>query len=93
MWTQITNARAWDDALRQCYQPHVLQSWAWGAFKERWGWSAQRWAFVEGEHMQACVQVLRRKVGPLCVLYAPKGAMRRQGSDRIAEYSAERSDP
>ena len=76
MWTQISNARAWDDALRQCHQPHVLQSWAWGAFKEHWGWSAQRWAFIEtieGERVQACVQLLRRKVGPLCVLYAPKG--------------------
>jgi lipid II:glycine glycyltransferase (peptidoglycan interpeptide bridge formation enzyme) len=73
MWTQITTARAWDDALRQCHQPHVLQSWAWGEFKARWGWRAQRWALQEGERALACVQLLRRKVGPLCVLYAPKG--------------------
>ncbi len=69
----MTDARAWDDALRQCQQPHVLQSWAWGEFKARWGWAAQRWALADGAHVQACVQLLRRKAGPLCVLYAPKG--------------------
>ena len=28
---------------------------------------------LDGECVQACVQLLRRKAGPLCVLYAPKG--------------------
>ena len=54
--------------------PHVLQSWEWGAFKSRWGWSAQRWALMNADGQpQALVQLLRRAAGPMCVLYAPKG--------------------
>jgi lipid II:glycine glycyltransferase (peptidoglycan interpeptide bridge formation enzyme) len=66
----------------------VLQSWAWGEFKSRWGWSAERWlltgesgspdAHQDGHpdgRPQAMVQLLRRAAGrmPYCVLYTPKG--------------------
>lgn len=72
-WNLVDNQPAWDAALSECRSPHVLQSWAWGDFKARWGWSAQRWVLRDHARISAAVQVLRRKAGPFCVLYAPKG--------------------
>lgn len=74
MWQRITRAGDWNDALLRFEWPHVLQSWEWGEFKSRWGWSAQRWALMGDDGCpRALVQLLRRNIGPLCALYAPKG--------------------
>lgn len=74
MWRRISHAAVWNDALRRFDWPHVLQSWEWGEFKSRWGWSAQRWALIGDDGLPcALVQLLRREIGPLRVLYAPKG--------------------
>ena len=76
MWQPITDAGAWDDALRTLPSPHVLQSWAWGEFKSRWGWSAERWLLTDAQGQpRAAVQLLKRSISklPACVLYAPKG--------------------
>ncbi len=74
MWQRISHSTVWNDALRHFESPHVLQSWEWGDFKSRWGWSAQRWALMGDDGLPcALVQVLRRQIGPLCALYAPKG--------------------
>jgi lipid II:glycine glycyltransferase (peptidoglycan interpeptide bridge formation enzyme) len=76
MWQLITDAHAWDGALRQLPSPHVLQSWAWGEFKSRWGWRAERWLLCGADGApRAAVQLLKRAISrlPLCVLYAPKG--------------------
>jgi lipid II:glycine glycyltransferase (peptidoglycan interpeptide bridge formation enzyme) len=76
MWQLITDAGAWDDALRKLPSPHVLQSWAWGAFKSRWGWTAERWLLTDAQaQSRAAVQLLKRSISklPACVLYAPKG--------------------
>ena len=84
-WLQINDASEWDAALEALPMPHVLQRWAWGQFKSRWGWSAQRWLMAEGGEATVAVQVLKRRVGPLCVLYAPKGPAVR---DRAAYFDA-----
>jgi lipid II:glycine glycyltransferase (peptidoglycan interpeptide bridge formation enzyme) len=76
MWQLITNAHIWDEALRRLPWPHVLQSWAWGDFKSRWSWTAERWLLADtGGHPRAAVQLLKRTINrlPACVLYAPKG--------------------
>jgi lipid II:glycine glycyltransferase (peptidoglycan interpeptide bridge formation enzyme) len=76
MWQRITDAHTWDEALRQLPWPHVLQSRAWGDFKSRWGWRAERWLLADsGNHPRAAVQLLKRTINrlPACVLYAPKG--------------------
>lgn len=76
MWREVTEAGAWDDALSRLPRAHVLQSWRWGEFKARWGWSAERWLLsAEDDEPRAAVQVLRRALNrlPACVLYAPKG--------------------
>ncbi len=75
-WCEIVDAAEWDGRLLQLPLTHVLQSWAWGEFKARWGWTAQRWLGVdERDVVQAAVQVLRRRSGPFSVLYAPKGPL------------------
>jgi len=76
MWTLVADARRWDDALRTLPAPHLLQSWAWGEFKSRWGWSAERWLLCTANGSpRAAVQVLQRAIRrlPWCVLYVPKG--------------------
>jgi peptidoglycan pentaglycine glycine transferase (the first glycine) len=72
-WRTVTDQAEWQSALDALPAAHALQSWAWGAFKSRWGWSAQRW-LLEDLHGPLCaLQVLRRAIGPLCALYATKG--------------------
>ena len=72
---KIDDARAWDSALLVLPNPHILQSWAWGEFKSRHGWSATRLLFQEGEETVAAASVLRRKLPrlPVSILYVPKG--------------------
>jgi lipid II:glycine glycyltransferase (peptidoglycan interpeptide bridge formation enzyme) len=76
-WTprQITQAATWDDVLFTLPHPHILQSWAWGQFKSRHGWSATRISFEEGEQTIAAASVLQRKVPrmPVSILYVPRG--------------------
>lgn len=76
MWTRVTDADTWDAALRALPSPHLLQSWAWGEFKLRWGWAAERWLLRDAAGApRAAVQVLIRRIRrlPVCVLYVPKG--------------------
>jgi peptidoglycan pentaglycine glycine transferase (the first glycine) len=72
---RVDDARAWDAALLALPNAHVLQGWAWGAFKSRHGWSATRLLFQEQGQVVAAASVLRRKLPllPASVLYVPKG--------------------
>lgn len=71
---EITNRDEWNERLRTLPRPHVLQTWEWGQFKyETTGWFPHRWAFLhEGECVGLC-SMGERKIGPLSVMYAPKG--------------------
>jgi lipid II:glycine glycyltransferase (peptidoglycan interpeptide bridge formation enzyme) len=55
--------------------PHVLQSWSWGEFKSRHGWSATRLLFAERGETVAAASVLQRRLPrlPVSILYVPKG--------------------
>lgn len=78
MWSQVTDASAWDAALLALPAPHLLQSWAWGELKSRWGWTAERWLLRSAAGVPcAAVQVLTRRMSrlPVCVLYAPRGPL------------------
>ncbi|MGD2206198.1 MAG: peptidoglycan bridge formation glycyltransferase FemA/FemB family protein [Anaerolineae bacterium] len=72
---RMTDPQTWDRALLALPNPHVLQSWAWGAFKSRHGWRADRFLFQKDGGTVAAASVLRRKlpVLPVSVLYVPKG--------------------
>ena len=71
----IHDAAAWNDALRGLPGAHILQTWEWGAFKQvETGWTPERLAFEEASGaVVAAASVLTRRIGPLRVLYVPKG--------------------
>jgi len=72
---QVTDATGWDRAMLALPNPHILQSWLWGEFKSRHGWSAARFLFEEGGRTVAAASVLERRLPhlPLAILYVPKG--------------------
>lgn len=51
---------------------HLLQSWKWGAFKQRHGWFPER-ILIESPAGLAMAQVLYRHRGPVSVGYVPRG--------------------
>jgi lipid II:glycine glycyltransferase (peptidoglycan interpeptide bridge formation enzyme) len=72
---EVTDAGAWDQLLLALPNPHILQSWAWGQFKSRHGWSAIRLVFEEEGQVVAAASVLQRKLPrlPVSILYVSKG--------------------
>jgi len=81
---------AWDRALLQLPAPHLLQSWAWSAFKSRHGWAASRflWQDPSSGAPLAAAAVLTRRIGPLPfeVMYAPKGPILDYGDGALVEH-------
>lgn len=71
----IDSAEVWDRALLALPNAHILQSWAWGAFKSRQGWQALPLLFESGGRSVAAAMVLRRRLPllPASVLYVPRG--------------------
>ena len=67
-----TDSVHWNAALAALPGRHVLQSWEWGQFKSRWGWTPR---YLLGPHGEAAALVLRRTFSPLKfnILYVPKG--------------------
>jgi lipid II:glycine glycyltransferase (peptidoglycan interpeptide bridge formation enzyme) len=54
----------------------VLQSWEWGAFKSRYGWSPARLLFeLDGRRAAASILSRRASPLPLSILYIPKGPL------------------
>ncbi|MDQ3539640.1 MAG: peptidoglycan bridge formation glycyltransferase FemA/FemB family protein [Chloroflexota bacterium] len=66
------NAR-WDEALSRL-DGDVLQSWGWGAFKQRHGWNVER-IHVERPDGEALAQLLFRRKGPFSLGYLPRGPL------------------
>lgn len=69
---------AWNQALAGLPHAHALQSWVWGDFKSRWGWTASRHSLTIAENSWqplAAAQVLKRRLPrlPYSILYVPKG--------------------
>jgi len=74
--TATTSRATWNTALASLPLAHVLQTWEWGQFKSRHGWTPRYlvWNDDTGQPRAAAL-VLRRRLGrlPLCVIYVPKG--------------------
>lgn len=70
----ITDRARWNDSLRALPYAHILQSWEWGEFKRvTTGWLPTRLAFERDGQIVAMASVGVRSVGPLKVMYVPKG--------------------
>lgn len=68
----------WEAALGKLPNPHALQSWTWGDFKQRWGWQMQPYLLTIAESKWeplAAAMVLKRPLPrtPFSILYVPKG--------------------
>lgn len=72
----VPTQAAWQQTLGNLPDPHVLQSWEWGAIKGQTEWHAARFALHLGGTNHAAFQFLWRqglpKV-PLAIGYVPKG--------------------
>jgi lipid II:glycine glycyltransferase (peptidoglycan interpeptide bridge formation enzyme) len=72
----IVNRRLWDAFVADHPAGHLLQTWAWGELKARFGWRVVRLALVEERTILAGAQVLFRPVPPVFSLaYVPKGPL------------------
>jgi peptidoglycan pentaglycine glycine transferase (the first glycine) len=74
----VISPAEWQRALQKLPQAHALQSWIWGEFKSRWGWSARPLLLAiprDSETPLAAALVLRRRIPwlPYSILYVPKG--------------------
>jgi lipid II:glycine glycyltransferase (peptidoglycan interpeptide bridge formation enzyme) len=72
----VSDRDTWNEALLSLPRPHVLQSWEWGNFKSRYGWSATHWLIQDTDGApRAATLVLQRQLSrlPYGVLYVPKG--------------------
>ncbi len=72
----VTNSDEWNGHLIQLAGTHVLQSWEWGEFKVKYGWTPTRVLFCDdGPSPRAAAQILRRPLPhtPFGIMYVPKG--------------------
>jgi lipid II:glycine glycyltransferase (peptidoglycan interpeptide bridge formation enzyme) len=75
---KLTSPAIWEKALGKLPNSHALQSWVWGEFKSRWGWSALPMLLTIAENSWeplAAAMVLKRKIPftPFSILYVPRG--------------------
>jgi lipid II:glycine glycyltransferase (peptidoglycan interpeptide bridge formation enzyme) len=68
------DASAWDAFVSKASDGSVLQSWAWGSLKSRYGWRPTRYLWISEGQPSAAASVLRRNLpGGLALHYAPRG--------------------
>jgi lipid II:glycine glycyltransferase (peptidoglycan interpeptide bridge formation enzyme) len=83
--SQCASAADWNALAASLPQTHILQSWEWGDFKCRYGWSARRfvWKNEEAPWALAAAQVLTRSEWGLRILYVPKGPLLNWDDDAL----------
>ncbi len=72
---EVNDRVEWNTALASLPTRHVLQTWEWGQFKRRWGWSPRYVLWEDGGIPRAAALILRREAPwlGLGILYVPKG--------------------
>jgi lipid II:glycine glycyltransferase (peptidoglycan interpeptide bridge formation enzyme) len=72
----IVNRGTWDAFVASHPAGHLLQTWAWGELKGRFGWQTVRLALIENGDIVSGTQVLFRPVSTIYSLaYVPKGPL------------------
>lgn len=70
----ITKRDEWNTLLASLPYAHILQTWEWGDFKrDTVAWRPERLALYADGVRVGAASMLTRKVGPLTVMYCPKG--------------------
>ncbi|MGB3307548.1 MAG: peptidoglycan bridge formation glycyltransferase FemA/FemB family protein [Thermomicrobiales bacterium] len=69
--TTLAPADTWNRTLEEM-GGHLLQTWEWGEFKRKHGWSADR-VRVDTPAGSAMAQILYRRKGPASMGYIPRG--------------------
>ncbi|MFW5709092.1 MAG: lipid II:glycine glycyltransferase FemX [Chloroflexota bacterium] len=72
----VTDHNTWNNTIRYLPYAHVLQTWEWGTFKQATtNWHPTRVLFSDGEDQPTwgAAAILERQIGPLSLLYVPKG--------------------
>src|SRR5260221_9924630 len=69
--------QTWNDTIRSLPYAHVLQTEEWGQFKQRsTGWTSEKILLRDQfNKVVGGALVLTRRIGPLAVMYVPKGPM------------------
>ena len=103
--TRIQDPDRWNQLVLQLPHHHLLQSWQWGALKSRYGWEAERVAWLdENGQPLAAAQLLHRStsLNPLplrfSLSYCPRGPLmnwtdrqlRREVLDQLANLASKR---
>lgn len=68
----------WNATLLKLPNPHVLQTWEWGAVKAQTGWQAIRYLWLDSDGQPAAAaSFLVRRIPrlPLGIVYVPKGPL------------------
>jgi peptidoglycan pentaglycine glycine transferase (the first glycine) len=85
--TACDDASAWDAFVSQAADGSVLQSWAWGSLKSRYGWSVTRYLWTDAGRVLAAASVLRRALpGGLALHYAPRGPVLNGDGERWPSF-------
>jgi peptidoglycan pentaglycine glycine transferase (the first glycine) len=72
----IETAQAWNESVSWLPHAHFLQSWEWGEFKSRYGWTAKRYLWRDESGVAvAAAQILERSGPAVSILYAPRGPL------------------
>ena len=67
-------AETWDAFMSQASDSSLLQSWAWGELKARYGWEVRRYLWVQNGAARCGASVLRRPLpGGFAIHYTPHG--------------------
>lgn len=76
---------AWDEFVAASPRGHLLQSWAWGDLKDRFGWRPLRLAVSEGSRIVAAAQSLLRRLPYRSLAYVPRGPVFSDSDGRAGE--------
>ena len=72
----ITDSDHWRQLWSTMPSPHILQSWEWSEIKRATtGWQPLRYAFFDGQTLLAIAAFGIRPLGPIRLMYAPRGPL------------------
>src|SRR5215813_3542160 len=77
MTTPGRSPKSWNDTIRPLPGAHVLQTEEWGNFKRRTtGWQPDKITFKDQyDEVVGAAMTLTRRLGPLAMMYVPRGPM------------------